>query len=260
MTLSLQDIAEKLHTAQASATETSQLEEEISIDSAYEVQRLILDRRLAQGETYIGPKLGFTSKAKMEQMGVHNIIVGFLTDAMDHDPSEELSLKDLIHPRIEPELVFELGSAVEPVVGESVEELAERIRSAVRKVAVGMEVIDSRYKDFKFNLADVVSDNTSAARFVVGQYQDFPRELAGLKVEFLINGEVVDSADTNAILGDPNEAFLELAKMIQKYGFHLPAGATILGGSMTAAQWLEAGQVIEARVETFEPLTLKVAG
>lgn len=258
MVLTLKEISQKLHRAQVTAQETDQLEEEITVEQAYQVQKMTLSARTQNGETYIGPKLGFTSKAKMEQMGVDEIIVGFLTDAMDHSPEEPLSLHGLIHPRIEPELVFELSREVVADPDETVESLAEKLENAVARVAVGMEVIDSRYRDFKFNLADVVADNTSAAKFIVGAAQPYPRDLEGLGVEFLIDGKTVDTADTNAILGHPKEAFTELAKMILKYGFEIPAGATILAGSMTAAQWLKPGQTVEARVESFEPLTITV--
>lgn len=258
--MDLNAIAHTLDEAQALARETEQLDAELHIDQAYEIQSKILTARTERGENYIGPKLGFTSKAKMEQMGVNNIIVGFLTDSMHHAADEPLSLDGLIHPRIEPELVFKVGQEITPNEGESAEELAKRLREATTHVAAGMEVIDSRYKNFKFSLADVVADNTSAAKFIVGDWQEFPREVAGLDVKFLIDGEEVGSATTDAILGNPLEAFDQLAEMILKYGFEVPAGAVILAGSVTAAQWLKPGQNIEARIEGFEPLQVAIAG
>lgn len=122
-----------------------------------------------------------------------------------------------------------------------------------------MEIIDSRHRDFKFSLRGVVADNTSAVKFIVGEWQDFPRELRGLPAEFLINDATVESSTTAAILGDPFVAFDQLATMTLRYGFELPAGAPILAGAMPAAHWLESGQHIEARVEDLPALSVAVA-
>jgi len=252
-------LARTLDDAQRSATATTQLGDALSIEDAYAVQREILRLHLQRGETYAGPKLGFTSTAKMEQMGVSDIIVGFLTREMELPAGQAISLAGLIHPRIEPELVFRLGHDVTPEAGEDAAALAARIRAAADAVAAGMEIIDSRYENFRFTLSDVVADNTSAARFVVGEWQDFPRPLSGLSVEFEIDGAVVERGVSDAILGDPLRAFDQLAAMTVKYGFVLPAGAPILAGSMTPAVYLEPGQHVVARIESFPDLTVDVA-
>ncbi|MCS5478636.1 4-oxalocrotonate decarboxylase [Corynebacterium sp. YIM 101645] len=259
MTRDLASIAAELDNARATATSVAQLATDLTLDNAYAIQARNLRSRVAAGERYIGPKLGFTSKSKMEQMGVSDVIVGFLTAEMEHRADQPLELEGLIHPRIEPELVFRLGQTVEVRADDTSESLSRRIRESVDAVAVGMEVIDSRYRDFKFSLSDVVADNTSAAQFIVGQWQDFPRELRGLPVEFLINGETVESSTTDAILGDPFVAFDQLATMTLRYGFELPAGAPILAGAMTAAHWLESGQRVKVRVERFPALSVAVA-
>lgn len=252
-------IAERLDIAKTTVIATPQLETVITIDEAYKVQFDQLRRHQERGERYLGPKLGFTSRSKMEQMGVDSIIVGFLTDAMELDPAVPVELGSYIHPRIEPELVFRLEQAVPAQPDEDPQSLADRIRAATVQAAVGMEIIDSRYKDFKFSLTDVVADNTSAAGFVIGQWHSYPRQLSGLTVEFEVEGQVIHTATTNAILGDPEEAFLELAKMILEFGFELPAGAIILAGSMTPAASLDAGQVVTARVGDFPELIIRTA-
>lgn len=259
MSTDIARLARTLDDAQTSATATAQLGDSLSIEDAYAVQREILRLHLERGETYAGPKLGFTSTAKMEQMGVSDIIVGFLTREMELYVGQPISLDELIHPRIEPELVFRLAHDVHPETGEDAGTLAARIRRATDAVAAGMEVIDSRYENFKFTLSDVVADNTSAARFVVGEWQDFPRPLSGLSVEFEIDGDIVEHGVSDAILGDPLRAFDQLASMTVKYGFALPAGAPILAGSMTPAVYLEQGQHVVARIESFPDLTVDVA-
>ncbi|WP_018296866.1 2-keto-4-pentenoate hydratase [Corynebacterium lubricantis] len=256
-TAGITEIAKQLDTAKTSATATPQLGAELTISQAYEVQAEQLRLHRDRGEKYLGPKLGFTSHAKMEQMGVDSIIVGFLTDAMELDGSQPIGLEGYIHPRIEPELVFRLGDEVVPSAEDSPEELADRIRAATTDVAVGMELIDSRYEDFKFSLTDVVADNTSAAGFIVDKWQSFPRELSGLAVEFEINGDVAETATSDAILGNPDNAFLELAKMALTYEIELSAGAIILAGAMTSAVWLAPNQTVTARVEGFPELTVR---
>lgn len=260
MTIDIAHLARTLDQAQTSATATPQLGDELTIEDAYAVQREILRMHRDRGETYVGPKLGFTSQAKMEQMAVSDIIVGFLTREMEQPADRPLSLAGLIHPRIEPELVFRLGQAVQPEPGEDAASLAQRLRESTDAVAAGMEVIDSRYENFKFSLSDVVADNTSAARYVVGEWQDFPRPLAGLAVEFEIDGGVVERGVSEAILGDPLLAFDQLATMTLKHGFELPAGAPILAGSMTPAHYLQPGQQVVARIDTFAPLSVTVEG
>lgn len=259
MTRDLASIAAELDNARATATSVAQLDTDLTLDDAYAIQSLNLRSRVAAGESHVGPKLGFTSKSKMEQMGVSDVIVGFLTAEMEHPADQPLELGGLIHPRIEPELVFRLGRSVEVRSDDTPESLSRRIRESVDAVAVGMEIIDSRYRDFKFSLSDVVADNTSAAKFIVGEWQHFPRELRGLPVEFLINDATVESSTTDAILGDPFIAFDQLATMTLRYAFELPAGAPILAGAMTAAHWLESGQHVEARVEGFPALSVAVA-
>lgn len=258
MSIDIEQTARTLDRAQSQAQPTQQLGDDLTIEDAYAVQAQILRLRTERGESYCGPKLGFTSKAKMEQMGVSDIIVGFLTREMELPAGRPLSLQGLIHPRIEPELVFRLGSAVEPREHEDVTALAGRIRDAVDAVAIGMEVIDSRYENFRFSLSDVVADNTSAARFVLGPWQSFPRPLSGLDVDFVIDEKTVEQGSSDAILGNPLNAFDQLAAMTLKYGFSLPAGAPVLAGAMTPAVYLAPGQRVTARVASFPELTVDV--
>lgn len=247
-----------LTTAVDTATDVHGLGE-LSIDEAYAVQGLVVGHRLVKGERPVGVKLGFTSRSKMEQMGVDSVIVGQLTDRMHLDAAEPISLAGYIHPKLEPELVFHLAEEVTHSPETTAAELAADIRAATDKVAVGMELIDSRYIDFKFTLTDVIADNTSAAGFLIGQWLDYPVPLAGRAVHFLVDGEVVEEATTDAILGDPEDAFLELAKMVLSQDFPLAANTVILAGSMTPAVLLEPGQVFTAQVAGFPELSARIA-
>jgi 2-oxo-3-hexenedioate decarboxylase len=121
-------------------------------------------RRYSRGEKQVGIKMGFTSRAKMVQMGVHDMIWGRLTDGMIVEDGGVTSYRKYVHPRIEPEVAFllkrELVGTVTPL----------QAFSAVEAIAPAVEIIDSRYKAFKFSLTDVVADNSSSSGFVVGPW------------------------------------------------------------------------------------------
>lgn len=235
------DAARLLDDAQCLVRAVPQLPEGLSLDDAYRIQHALIERRLARGERPVGTKLGFTSKAKMAQMGVSEIIVGQLTDAMEVADDGEVPLGALIHPRIEPELAFRLAADVEP---------GGDITACVDAVAPALEIIDSRYRDFRFNLADVVADNTSAAGFVVGEWQPIgtSADLGNLDVQLVVDGEVAETGSSAAILGHPLDALRALTPLAYKYAFVLTAGQVVLAGAATAAVPFTASSV-EGRVD-----------
>jgi 2-oxo-3-hexenedioate decarboxylase len=206
------------------------------VAGAYRIQHELIAHRLARGERLIGCKLGFTSKAKMAQMGVSEIIVGQLTDAMQVQNGADVDLSRFIHPRIEPEIAFRLAS----------DGWEADIAECVDAVAPALEIIDSRYRDFRFSLPDVIADNTSAAAFVVGDWQPLT-DVADLPVQLLVDGMEVESGSTAAILGHPLRALEQLSDMAPRYGLGLDEPCIILAGAATAAVPFGANRV-EARV------------
>ncbi|WP_424216919.1 2-keto-4-pentenoate hydratase (plasmid) [Streptomyces sp. BI20] len=193
-------------------------------DTAYAVQAALVARRLARGERATGVKLGFTSRAKMRQMGVSDLIHGRLTDAMAIPDGAVHPVDDLIHPRVEPEIAFLLGHAL-TADGDPA--------AAVAAVAPALEVIDSRYDGFRFSLAEVVADNTSAARYVLGPWRTpgDGHELGNLGVLLELDGRLAQSGSTAAILGHPLRALAAAARLTGP----LPAGTVVLAGAATAA-------------------------
>src|SRR3954470_17459368 len=154
--------AERLNRARTSTTAIPQLSDDLpdlDLDTGYQVQRLLREGR---GEL-VGWKLGVTSRAKQQQVGVDSPIYGFL--AGDHvlDVGEPLATAAHINPRCEPEIVFVMGG---DLAGTHV--TATEVLAATAGVAVGIEVLDSRYTDYRFTMPDVVADNASAGRYVVG--------------------------------------------------------------------------------------------
>jgi 2-oxo-3-hexenedioate decarboxylase len=216
---------------------------ELDLDSAYAVQDEVLRRKLEAGERLIGVKLGLTSRAKQQRMNVHAPLTGWLTDAMVLPAGVPVPQDELIHPRAEPEIVFVLGRALE---GPGV--TAATAMAAVDMVYGGLEIIDSRYRDFRFTLTDVVADNASSAKFVIGGVGRRPEELdLALEAVLLeVDGAVVDSATGAAVQGHPAEALALAANDLAQRGLRLEAGWIVLTGGMTDAVFTPPGSTVGA--------------
>jgi 2-oxo-3-hexenedioate decarboxylase len=205
---------------------------DLDLGTAYEIQDAGLQRRLERGERVVGIKLGLTSRAKQQRMGVASPLVAWLTDAMVLPAGAPVPQGELIHPRAEPEIVFVMG---ERLVGPGV--TAVLALAAVAEVYGGVEIIDSRFADFRFTLPDVVADNASAARFVLGPVGARPAGL-DLSLEAClveVDGRVVDSATGAAVQGHPAEALALAANTLAERGLAIEAGWIVLTGGMTDA-------------------------
>ncbi|SCF07175.1 2-keto-4-pentenoate hydratase [Micromonospora mirobrigensis] len=248
-------IAEKLGAAADGATAIAQLAAEtgLDVDAAYAVQTALVQRRLNRGERLVGLKMGLTSKAKMAQVGVDEVIWGRLTDSMRVPDGGTVEHADFIHPRVEPEVAFLLDRLPEP--GEPLGAFTD----AVRAVAPAIELIDSRYADFTFSLPDVVADNTSAAAFVVGPWSPVPDGLDNLGVLLEIDGRVAQVGSTAAILGDPRRALDEGIRLAGRHGVRLRSGWLFLAGAATAAVPLRPGSHVRAVVERLGSCSLKAS-
>ncbi|MEH1101733.1 2-keto-4-pentenoate hydratase [Micromonospora sp. CPCC 205561] len=238
-------IAERLGVAADTATAIGQLAAETGLDAdaAYAVQTALIQRRLDRGERLVGLKMGLTSKAKMAQVGVDEVIWGRLTDTMRVADGGSIDVSAFIHPRVEPEVAFLLDRL--PELGEPVGDFTD----AVRAVAPAIELIDSRYANFTFSLPDVIADNTSAAAFVIGPWSPVPDGLENLGVLLEIDGRVAQVGSTAAILGDPRRALDEGIRLAGRHGVRLREGWVFLAGAATAAVPLRPGAHVRAVVE-----------
>ncbi|TDC98450.1 fumarylacetoacetate hydrolase family protein [Actinomadura sp. 7K507] len=225
--------AERLDTAQHTVSPVEQLPDGLTPADAYAIQDAVIARRLERGERPAGLKLGFTSKAKMAQMGVSEVIVGRLTDAMRVSDGGDVPLERFIHPRVEPEVAYRIARDVTT----DDEELP------VDAVAPALEIIDSRYRDFRFSLPDVIADNASSAAFVVGAWQPLGVDLGDLAVRLTADGATVETGSTSAILGHPDRALPALLEIARRQGMPLRAGHVVLAGGATAAAPFPPGRV-----------------
>ncbi|MGE0881009.1 MAG: 2-keto-4-pentenoate hydratase [Acidimicrobiia bacterium] len=216
---------------------------ELTLEDGYAIQDEVTRRRLHAGERIIGAKLGLTSKAKQVQMKVAEPAYGYLFSTGLHPMNEPLDVASLIHPRVEPEIVFLMG---ERLAGPGV--TPADVIAATKAICCGLEVIDSRYADFSFTGADVVADNTSEARVVLGPSFVSPvgldLGLIGLLLE--VDGDQVATASGAATMGHPADAVALLANWLGTRGKAIEAGWLVFSGGLTAAVPLNAGSHVTA--------------
>jgi len=236
-------IAKRLDDAQRNATAVAQLTEPMTMQDAYDIQRTSVGLRLSRGEKRVGIKMGFTSRAKIVQMGVSDMMWGRLTDAMVVEDGGPTPFKRYVHPRVEPEIAFllkkELIGRITPV----------QAMAAVEAVAPAMEIIDSRYENFKFSATDVVADNTSSSGFVTGSWHAPDTDISNLGFAMSINGRAVQFGSSAAILGHPARSLVAAARFAQEAGEPLQPGWIVMAGGATAAEALKPGQWVELEVE-----------
>lgn len=248
-----QEIANILDQAAKNAQAVPQMaaSNQMTLEEAYEIQRMAIQLRVERGEKITGYKLGFTSKAKMEQMGVHDLIWGILTDDMELRQGETVSLNRWIHPRAEPEIAFRVSKDINREL--SLEELPEYLDA----MAPALEIIDSRYENFKFSLEDVVADNCSSTGYVIGDWQPLSTEISNLKMDLLVDNNIVESASSAAILDNPLQSVVELSRLTTQAGLTVKKGQVVLAGAATAAVFLKPNQILEAKVESLGKVNFK---
>lgn len=229
---------------------------DLGVDEAYSVQEASIALRLERGEKLVGMKMGLTSRAKMEQVGVHEPIYGRLTDAMIVPEGGQLTMSGRCHPRVEPEVAFIMKHDIQGPVTDA--EAAE----AVAGVCAALEIIDSRYQDFKFTLPDVIADNTSASGFVLGSVVKPISEvnLCNLGIVMEVNGEAVQIGNSSAIYDHPLRSLVELLNMLSRRGQGLKQGQIVLAGGATAAVHLKEGDRIRGLVDELGSVQFTVTG
>jgi 2-oxo-3-hexenedioate decarboxylase len=231
------DFADRLDDALTTHTAVAQFGADFGVADAYKIQEDLVSRRLGRGERVAGVKLGLTSKAKMQQMGVDEAIWGWLTDAMRIPDGGVVELAERIHPKVEPEVAFLVGGGT------------------IAAIAPAIELIDSRYENFKFTLPEVIADNTSAAGFVVGAWQPVPEGVDNLGVLLEVDGRPVEIGSTAAILGDPRRAFADALRLAGE----LDDGWVVLAGAATAAVALKPGASVRVSVEKIGTAALRAS-
>ena len=254
----LEKIALKLDEAALEAKVVKKITSEFSdftLEDGYNVQRRILSRKLRRGEILSGYKMGMTSKAKMDQMKIHSPIHGFLTDKMAVSEGSKVSLAGRIQAKAEPEIAFIMGKELR--IGATPSE----IHSAIDSVAGAIEIIDSRFEAYQFELPDVVADNCSSSGYVLGHSVKWNGlDISNLGISFQVNGRPVHFGSSAAILGNPMRSLEALVATLSEREEHLPKGSVVLAGGATAAVTLEKGAWIRAEFQKLGSVEFWVDG
>jgi 2-keto-4-pentenoate hydratase len=244
---------QSIATALARAEATGQSIDPITIASpelrpadAYEIQLINIRKRLADGATIVGHKVGLTSWAMQRLMGVDQPDYGHLLADMMRVSGDAIRAADLCQPRVEVEVAFVLKESLR---GPDCTE--EDVVRATDHVVGAIEVIDSRITDWKVGLSDTIADNASSALVVLG-----PRPLDLAEIDIRLNGvllkkngQIVETGAAGAVLGNPVTAVAWLANTLHGFGTVLEPGHVIMPGSCTAAVPVARGDVIEAEFD-----------
>jgi 2-keto-4-pentenoate hydratase len=245
----LAEAAEKLLAAAKDLKPIDPLTEtypQITVDEAYRVQLIWVEKRLAERRKVVGKKIGLTSVPMQQFLNVDEPDYGHLLDDMLIYQGEQIALSQLLQPRIEGEIAFVLE---QDLVGPGI--MPTDVVRATAGVIAALEIIDSRVRDWKIKIQDTVADNASSAVFVLGSKM-IPLEGLDLRcVGFVMtrNGQVISTAAGAAVLGDPLQAVAWLANKMGEYGIPLKAGEVILSGSAAAAVPVQAGDVFHLTVD-----------
>ena len=251
------NLAEHLENAELEAHDVLKITDDhpdMDWDDAYAIQEEIQRRKEARGNKTVGLKCGLTSFAKMKQMGVETPVFGFVSDYMARPDGGEIKTSELIHPKVEAEICIVTRSELRGPgchVG--------AVMAATEFVLPAVEIIDSRYRDFKFDLKSVIADNTSASRFVVGGRARALDELdlRTLGVVLEKNGEVVTMAAGAAVLGHPLAAVAMLANHLGEREQAIPAGTFIMTGGVTEAIAVAAGDNVSVRFQDLGTVSMR---
>ncbi|MEW8298157.1 MAG: 2-oxopent-4-enoate hydratase [Candidatus Thiodiazotropha sp.] len=221
-------------------------EPDITIEEAYHISLRMVNRRVENGESIIGKKIGVTSKAVQDMLNVHQPDFGYLTDRMVYGNGEEMPISEqLIQPRAEGEIAFMLKR---DLAGPGVSN-ADVLR-ATEAVIPCFEIVDSRIRDWKIRIQDTVADNASCGLFVLGDRAVDPRKVdlatTGMVVEK--NGELLATGAGAAALGSPVNCVAWLANTLGSFGISLRAGEVILSGSLVPLEPVAAGDFMRVEI------------
>jgi 2-keto-4-pentenoate hydratase len=238
--MSSSTFAAELISAERSCTPISPLTERagrFTVDDAYAVQLAVVEERISRGEKVVGKKIGLTSKAMQQLLGVGEPDYGHIFGSMVL--LEGTCRRDaLIQPKVEGEIAFVMDSDLRGP-GATIADVL-RATACVRPV---IEIVDSRIADWKIGLPDTVADNASSARIVLGEtslkVNELDMRLCGMVLEK--NGEVVNTGAGAAVWGHPAAAVAWLANKLNAYGVWLREGDIVLSGAFTAAADAEKG-------------------
>jgi len=228
----------------------------LSIEDAYAIQLRSTERRLAAGASVIGHKVGLTSIAMQQMLGVNEPDYGVIFDDMLYADGDTAPFSRFLQPRVEIEIAFRLSS---PLAGPGI--TRDQVLTATEAVAPAIEIIDSRIADWKITLADTIADNASSAAIVLGDWvpvETLP-DLAAVAATLSLNGSEAATGRGSDVLGNPAEAVAWLGNKLASFGTGLQIGDLIMPGSCTKALSVAVGDTVAATFEGLGAVTVSFA-
>jgi 2-keto-4-pentenoate hydratase len=225
------DLAEAERSRVAIAPLTSG-DPDIDVVDSYEIQLINIRQRVAEGARVVGHKVGLSSAAMQQMMGVDEPDYGHLLDEMQVFEDRPVKADRYLYPRVEVEVGFVLA---DDLPGASCTE--DDVLAATAAFAPAIELIDTRIRDWKIKLCDTIADNASSAGWVLGEGRVSPKDIDITAIDAVLtrNGEVVAKGRSDAVLGNPVTAVAWLARKVDSFGVRLKAGDIVLPGSCTKA-------------------------
>lgn len=250
-------LAQRLLTAHDEARTIPKISDEfphMSVADGYAIQHAVARRRIERGDRVVGHKAGLTSKVKMAQMGIDVPSFGVLTNAMACPESSEIAMSTLIHPKLEAEIAFVMNK---PLRGPDC--TIDEVIAATDFVMPAIEVIDSRYERFKFDLVSVIADNSSSGRYVAGgrPMRADAIDLRTVGVAAEKNGEIVALGAGAAVLNHPANAVILLVRHLHALEQTLEAGSYVMTGSITEAVPVASGDFFAARFQDMGSVSVR---
>jgi 2-keto-4-pentenoate hydratase len=242
----IQKEAQELYRAEREKTTIRPFTEKypnIEPPDAYRIQLALIEMKKAAGAKVVGKKIGLTSKAMQKMLSVDQPDYGHILDHMVLQDGAAFAVRELIQPKIEPEIAFILDENLE---GPGITPI--QVLAATRFVIPALEIIDSRIEGWKIRLCDTIADNASSARVVLGgspkRIDQVDLKLVGMVLEK--NGEIIQTGAGGAVLGHPAAAVAWLANTIGQFGVSLEAGEIIMPGALCAASDVSPGDLLQA--------------
>jgi 2-keto-4-pentenoate hydratase len=218
---------------------------ELDAESAYAIQRINTDQRIAAGHRRVGCKIGLTAKAVQAQLGVNQPDFGGLLDDMGYGDGEPVPLSILHQPKVEAEIAFVFGRDVDMSNPSQVD-----VMNAIDYALPAVEIVGSRIANWNIRYVDTVADNASSGAYVLGST---PRKLSQFDLRMcgmVMNrrGEPVSVGAGAACLGNPLNAVVWLARTMTGLGQPLRAGDLVLSGALGPMVPVLPGDVFETRI------------
>ena len=227
----------------------------LTMADGYAVQAELVKLILAAGDTIVGYKVGLTSKPMQRMIGVDSPDYGPVLGSTVYRDGDVVSLSRFIQPKIEAEIVFVLGQALR---GPGV--TVTDAHRAIAGIAASVEIVDSRFADWRIKLADTVADLASNGAVAVSgrlvPLDGIDTRLIGMSLTR--NGDLVDTGAGAAALGDPLTVVAWLANTLGSVGIGLEPGHLVMTGALHAAVPMQAGDVFRADFDRLGPVTVRV--